>query len=93
MLNKKGMTKFTTVDISFRFLAHKNAQDKLLDDFGKDNFRFAEMLDRTYQGRNVIQINASQIWLKKVGLTSEQFQKWVREENALLKKYEKPPSS
>jgi len=53
MLNKKGMTKFTAVDISFRFLTHKNAQDKLLDDFGKDNCLFAEMLDCTYQGRNV----------------------------------------
>ncbi len=91
MLNKKGMTKFTAdVNTSFRFLAHKNAQNKLLEDFGKDNFRFAEILDRTCQGHNVIQIHASQIWLKKVSLTPEEFQKRVREEDALLKKYEKP---
>ena len=51
------------------------------------------MLDRTYQGCNVIQVHASQIWLKKVGLTPEQFQKRVREEGMLLKKYEKPSSS
>jgi len=90
MLNKKGMTKFTTVDISLRFLAHKNAQDKLLDDFGEDNFQFAEILDRTCQGHNAIQIHASQIWLKKESLTPEQFQKRIREENALLEKYKKP---
>ncbi len=90
MLGKKGITKFTAVDISFRFLAHKNAQDKLLDEFGEDNFRFAEILDRTCQGHSVIQIHASQIWLKKVSLTPEQFQERIRVEDALLKKYEKP---
>ncbi|NOX91583.1 MAG: hypothetical protein GXP18_03785 [Gammaproteobacteria bacterium] len=90
MLNKKGMTKFTAVDISFCFLAHKNAQDKLLDEFSEDNFRFVEILDRTCQGHSAIQIHASQIWLKKVSLTSAQFQKQVREEATLLKKYENP---
>ncbi len=90
MLNKKGMTKFTVADISFRFLAHKNAQDKLLDEFAEDNFRFAEILDRTRQGRSVIQIHASQIWLKKISLTPEQFQARIRAEDALLKGYEKP---
>ncbi|MCF6257100.1 MAG: response regulator [Gammaproteobacteria bacterium] len=89
MLDKKGITKFTAVDISFRFLAHKNVQDKLLDDFGEDNFRFTEILDRTCQEHNVIQVHASQIWLKKISLTPEQFQKRVREEDALLKKYKK----
>jgi len=90
MLNKKGITKFTVVDISFHFLAHKNALNKLLGDFGENDFRSAEILDRTDQGHNVIQIYASQIWLKKRSLTSEQFQKWVGEEDALLKKYEEP---
>jgi len=90
MLNKKGITKFTAVDIFSRFLAHKNAQNKLLDDFGEDSFRFSEILDRTCQGHNVIQIHASQIWLKKVSLTPEQFQERIRAEDALLKKYEKP---
>ena len=90
MLDKKGITKFTAVDIFSRFLAHKNAQNKLLDDFGEDSFRFSEILDRTCQGHNVIQIHASQIWLKKVSLTPEQFQERIRAEDALLKKYEKP---
>ncbi len=49
-VEKKGMTKFTVVDISFCFLAHKNAQDKLLDEFSEDNFRLVEILDRTCQG-------------------------------------------
>ncbi len=47
MLDKKGITKFTVVDVSFRFFAHKNVQNKLLDNFGSDNFRFAEIVERT----------------------------------------------
>jgi len=89
-LDKNGLTKFSVVDVAFRFLAHKNMQHKLFDDFGGDHFRFAEILDRTYPGRNVVHIHASQVWLKKVGLSPEQFQTLLTEEDELLKKYEEP---
>jgi len=85
MLDKKGITKFTIVDISFRFFAHKNMPNKLVDDFSDDNFRFAKIVDRSDQGCNVIHVHASQVWLKKVRLTPEQFRKQVEEEDEMLR--------
>jgi len=90
MLDKKGVAKFTVVDISFRFLAHKNTQNKLFDDFSDSGFRFSEILERTYQGLDVIQTQTSRAWLKKMNLTPEQLRKQVKKEDEILKKYERP---
>ncbi len=88
MLDKKGIAKFTVVDIPLRFLAHKGAQHKLFQEFNDSNFQYTELLDRTRQKHNIIQIHASQIWMKKQSLTPEQFQKMMAEEDRSLKKYE-----
>jgi len=49
MLDKKGVTKFTVVDISVRFLAYKNRQNEPLGECSTSNSRFTKMLGRTGQ--------------------------------------------
>jgi len=85
MLDKKGMTKLTVVDTSFHF-SDGNIQNKQLQDLNDSNFRFTETLDYTYQGGNVIQIHASQVWLKKMKLTPKQFWELVIEEDEIRKR-------
>jgi len=87
MLNKKGITKFTLVDTSFRFLAYKNMQNKLLDDFNDDNFRLTKTLDDKSQKHDSTQTYTSQVWQKKMDLTPKQFWERVEQENEILKKY------
>jgi len=89
MLDKKGIAKFTVIGAPFQFLAHKNIQHKLFHEFTNGDFQYTELLDRTQQEHSIIQIHASQIWLKKQSLTPEQFQKMVIEEDEQMKKYEK----
>jgi len=87
LLDKKGMTKLTVVDdAAFSPSDHENIQNKLLPDINKNSVQFTEILDHTYQKSNVIQIHASQVWLKKMQLTPKQFRRLVMEEDEILKK-------
>jgi len=90
MLDKKEVTKCTVVDVSLRFLAHKYVQEKLFDDFTQGDSVSTEILDRTRQAPGIVQIHASKIWLRKSSLTPAQFQKLLREEDEVLKRYKKP---
>jgi len=90
MLDKREVTKFTVVDVSFRFLAHKCARDRLLDDFVHGDSVRTEILDRTRREPGMVQIHASRIWVRKTSLTPEQFRLLVGEEDEIMKKYEKP---
>lgn len=91
-LDKKGLAQITVIDTSHRFLTHKTAQNKLIHDLGEGNNNIisTELLDRTEQGHNLIQIHAAQISIQKISLTPEEFQQHLKEENEILKKYEKP---
>ena len=88
MLDKKKVTKFTVVDVSFRFLAHKCARDKLLGDFSRGDSVFTEVLDRTRREPGMVQIHASKIWVRKSSLTLEEFEQLVKMEDEMMKKYE-----
>jgi len=89
-LDKKGIAKFTVIGAPFQFLAHKNIQHKLFHEFNNDNFQYTELLDRTHQEHSIIQIHASQVWMKKQSLSPKQFQEMLAEEDELMKKYENP---
>ncbi|HHI92916.1 MAG TPA: response regulator [Gammaproteobacteria bacterium] len=89
MLDKKGVAKFTVVDISSRFLVYKNMQDKLLDDFNNGNFRSAEIPMRIDRKGGLVKAYSSQVWLKKMSRTLKQFWTQVERENEILKKYER----
>lgn len=85
-LDKKGLVKFQVIDASTDFIAHKGILQKLITDFSKQN-SFSEIVDRKIKSQSIVQICASNIWLRKSGLTPEQFEKKVREENLMLENY------
>ncbi len=87
MLDKKGITKFTVIDISCRFLAYKNMQNELLDDFGAGNVQVTEIPGCTEQECEQIQVYASQTYFKKTHLTPKELWGKVKRENEILKKY------
>ncbi|NOY73624.1 MAG: response regulator [Gammaproteobacteria bacterium] len=87
MLDKKGVTKFTVVDVSCRFLAYKNMKNELLDNFGGDNSETNEILGCTEQECEQVQIYVSRKYLKKTHLTPKEFWVKVTRENEILKRY------
>jgi len=89
-LDKKGLTQFLVIDTSTSFIAPKGAFEKLVDDFSSGDRVFSEIVDRSQQGHNLVQIHASNIWLRKSALTPAQFQIMVREEDLILENYKNP---
>ena len=89
-LDKQGLTKFLVIDASTGFIAHKGAEQKLIDDLSNSDRVFSEIVDRTHQGHSLVQIHASNIWLRKTYLTPDQFQQLVREEDLILESYKRP---
>lgn len=86
-LDKRGLTKFLVIDTSAGFIAPKCVLQKLIDDFSNSDRVSSEIVDRSQQGHNLVQIHASNIWLRKSALTPAQFQKMVREEDLILENY------
>ncbi len=87
MLDKKGITKVTVVDVACRFLAYKNMQNELFDDFGGSNSGVTEIPGYTEQECEQMKNHASQVYLKKIHLTPKEFWHKVKKENEILKKY------
>ena len=83
------MTKFLVIDASTGFIAHKGTEQKLIDDLSHSDRVFSEILDRSQQGHSLVQIYASNIWLRKSELTPAQFKQLVREEDLILENYKK----
>ncbi|MBL1274498.1 MAG: hypothetical protein COB30_000255 [Ectothiorhodospiraceae bacterium] len=86
-LGKKGLTKFLVIDASASFIAPKCVLEKLIDDFSNGDKVFSEIVDRSQQGQNLVQIYASNIGLRKSALTPAQFQKMAQEEDLILENY------
>jgi len=86
-LDMRGLTKFLVIDTSAGFIAPKCVLEKLIDDFSNGDRVFSEIVDRSPQGQNLVQIHASNIWLRKSALTPAQFQKMAREEDLILENY------
>jgi hypothetical protein len=86
-LDIKGLTKVLVIDTSASFIADKRVLQRLRYDVSSSRNLFFEIIDRSQQGHNYVQIFASNIWLRKYGLTSDQYQKSVCEEDMKLEGY------
>ncbi len=86
-LDKKGLAKFQVIDASASFIAHKGILEKLIDDLSNISKVVSEIVDRTQKSNSLVQIFASNIWLRKYELTPAQFEQLVREENLMLENY------
>ena len=82
-LDEQGLVKFQVIDASAGFIGHKDIMHKIVNDFSGQNV-FSQIIDRNIKTPGLIQIYASNVWLKKSKLTPEEFEKMVREENLIL---------
>ena len=89
-LYKKGLTKFLVIDASIGFIVHKGIEQKFIDDLSSSDRVFSEIVDRSQQGHSLVQIYASNIWLRKTDLTPAQFQQLAHEEDLILENYKEP---
>ncbi len=85
-LYKKGLVKVRVIDASAGFIAHKNILQKLIDDLSGQH-PFSEIIDRHIKSPGLLQICASNVWLRNTALSPEQFEKKVCQENLLLDSY------
>ena len=89
-LKKQGLMKFLVIDTSMGFVADELAIQKLIDDLSESGQIFSEIVDRSSEGHNLVQIHASDIRIRKQALTPEQFKQLVQEEDLILKNYKEP---
>ena len=89
-LDQKGLTKIQVIDTSASFKMDKRMLQKLVEDLSSRDDIFTEITDRSQAGHNLVQIYAARVWLRKFGLTPEQYQQVIREEDSMLETYEKP---
>ncbi len=85
-LDKQGLVKFQVIDASSGFVARKDILQKLINDLSTQN-AFTEIVDRNIKSPSLVQICASNVWLRKSKLTPEEFEKMVCEEDLMLEKY------
>ena len=83
-LDKEGLTKVLVIDTSASFITNEIVLQKLLDDLSNRDRVHCEIADRSRQGYNTVQIYAANISIRKFGLTPEQYQQLVREEDVTL---------
>lgn len=89
-LYQKGLSKFRVVDASVHFLAHRFAQNKLLDDLSCGHSVSTGLLDRTGRGEAVVQVRAPNISIRKLSVNPEQFGQLALKEDEEMKKFSKP---
>jgi len=87
-LDTQGLAKFLQIDISC-FHTHKSILSKLAYDFTYKNPLLTEILDRTGQEENLIQIYASQITIRKTKLTSQQLRQKIDTEDQRMEQFNK----
>ena len=64
-LDKKGLTKFSLVDTNYKFITHKNLQNKLSHDFIAKGKLVSEFLDRTPDDPGIIHLYAANLKANK----------------------------
>ena len=89
-LDKKDLIKIMVIDTSVSLIADKGAAQKLIHDLSNNDYIFSELADRSEQSHHSVQIYASNIWLRKFGLTPERYQELIREEDLIVEGYKKP---
>jgi len=87
-LDKKERVKFQIIDASSSFISHKGILQKILNDLSGQK-SFSEIVDRNLKSPSLLQICASNVWLRKTALSLEEFEKKVHEENLTLDNYKK----
>lgn len=86
-LDKKGLTKFSLIDTGYKFIVHKNLQNKISHDFIAKGKKLSEFLDRSADDPGIIHLYASNLHASKRHILPEILDQLVQEEDNEMKGY------
>jgi CheY-like chemotaxis protein len=86
-LDKKGLAKFSLIDTGYKFIVHKNLQNKLSHEFIAKRKQLAEFLDRSTDDPGIIHLYASNLHASKRHILPEILDQLVGAEDKDMKDY------
>lgn len=86
-LDKKGFAKFSLIDTGYKFIVHKNLQNKISHDFIAKGKLLSEFLDRSTDDPGIIHLYASNLHANKRHILPEILDQLTQEEDEEMKKY------
>ena len=86
-LEKKGLAKFSLIGTEYKFLVHKNIQNKLSHDFIAKKKMLCEFIDRSPDSPGIIHVYASNLHANKRFISTELLNQLVPEEDKVMKSF------
>ena len=86
-LDEKGLAKFSLIDRGYKFIVHKNLQNKLSHDFVAKGKLLSEFLDRSVEDPGIIHLYVLNLHANKRHILPETFEELTKHENAELEGY------
>jgi CheY-like chemotaxis protein len=86
-LESQGLAKFSLIGTDYKFVVHKNLQNKLSHDFVGEGKELSEFLDRNPENPGIIHVYANNLHATKRHITPSLLSQLQEEENAEMTLY------
>ncbi len=86
-LDTKGLAKFSLIDTGYKFIVHKNLQNKISHDFVAKGKLLSEFLDRSTDDPGIIHVYASNLHASKRHILPEVLEQLAQKEDEEMKNY------
>jgi len=86
-LEKQGLAKFSLIGTEYKFLVHKNIQNKLSHDFIAEKKLLSEFIDRSPDSPGIIHVYASNLHANKKFISTELLNQLIPEEDKKLEQF------
>jgi hypothetical protein len=86
-LEKQGLAKFSLIGTEYKFLVHKNIQNKLSHDFIAEKKLLSEFIDRSPDSPGIIHVYASNLHANKKFISIELLNQLIPEEDKKMEKF------
>jgi len=86
-LEKKGLAKFSLIGTEYKFLVHKNIQNKLSHDFIAKKKLLSEFIDRSPDSPGIIHVYASNLHANKKFISTELLNQLIPAEDKKMEEF------
>jgi len=86
-LEKEGLAKFSLIGTEYKFLVHRNIQNKLSHDFIAKKKLLSEFIDRSPDSPGIIHVYASNLHANKKFISTELLNRLIPEEDKKMEKF------
>lgn len=86
-LDKRGLMKFSLIDTNYKFIAHKNLQNKISHDFIAKGKLLSEFLDRSSEEPGIIHLYAANLKANKRHIWPEMLNQLTEKEDEDMRNY------